>query len=75
MMNEFVKWFLSYFAAAIILAIALFGIGVVIVFETVSTLAAWGGIFILATIIATIFRFTACKNIEVKRFLWMKGKE
>ena len=74
-MNEFVKWFLAYFMAAIFIVIFLFGIGAVIVFETVSPLLGWLGLFGLATIAATIFRFTACKNIKVKRFLWMKGKE
>jgi len=73
-MEEIAKWFLAVLGSAIILSIAFFGIGVVIVFEAIEPWIAWIGTGVLVLILSTIFRYTVCKDISIKRFLWWRKR-
>lgn len=64
------KWFLSIFGASIFIVILLFGIGAVILFDTVSHTLAWGGLIGLTLIGASIIRLTCFRNFNPKYFLW-----
>ena len=69
-MNEIAKWFLALLGALILCFVAFFGIGLVIVYEVVDLTYAILGTVCLVLGLTVIFRFTACRNVNVKRFLW-----
>lgn len=71
--NEVVKWLLALFAALVLAAIVFFGIGLVIVYEFADM--SWSILMTLGLILVLtlIFRFTACRNVQFKRFLWWKA--